>query len=49
MRIILQCDRHTKVDDTLQVLQFMSVRQRLYYTVCIFIFKILDMSGGIKK
>ena len=26
----------------LQALQFMSVRQRLYYNVCIFIFKILN-------
>jgi len=41
MRVILQCDRHTKVERMLQALQFMSIRQRLYYNVCIFIFKIL--------
>ncbi|KAM0724671.1 hypothetical protein ACS0PU_009055 [Formica fusca] len=41
MRIILQCDRHTKVERMLQALQFMSIKQRLYYNVCIFIFKIL--------
>lgn len=39
MRIILQCDRYTRVDDMLQALQFMSIRQRLHYNVCIFIFK----------
>ena len=39
MRVILQCDRHTKVERMLQALQFMSVRQRLYYNVCTFIFK----------
>lgn len=41
MRVILQCDRHTKVERMLQALQFMSIRQRLYYNVCIFIFKVL--------
>lgn len=41
MRVILQCDRYTKVEYMLQSLQFMSIRQRLYYNVCIFIFKIL--------
>jgi hypothetical protein len=41
MRVILQCDRHTKVERMLQALQFMSIRQRLFYNVCIFIFKIL--------
>jgi len=42
MRVILQCDRYTKVEDTLEALQFMSVRQRLRYNICIFIFKILN-------
>lgn len=41
MRVILQCDRYTKVEHMLQALQFMSVRQRLYYNVCLFIFKIV--------
>ena len=48
MRVILQCDRYTKVEYMLQTLQFMSgyvqvmsVRERLYYNICIFIFKIL--------
>ncbi|CAL1687504.1 unnamed protein product [Lasius platythorax] len=41
MRVILQCDRHTKVERMLQALQFMFIRQRLYSNVCIFIFKIL--------
>lgn len=42
MRVILQCSRYTKVEDMLQALQFMSVRQRLYYNVGVFIFKILN-------
>jgi len=39
MKLILQCDRYTKVKDILEALQFMSIRQRLR---CIFIFKILN-------
>jgi len=41
MRVILHCDRYTKVERMRDALQFMSIRQRLYYNVCIFIFKIL--------
>ena len=40
MRVILQCDRRTKVENMLQALQFMAIRQRLYYNMCIFVFKI---------
>lgn len=42
MSVILQCNRYTKVERMLQALQFMSVRQRLYYNVCTFIFKIIN-------
>lgn len=42
MRVILQCDRYTKVEDMLEALQFMSVRQRLRYNIYIFTFKILN-------
>jgi len=42
MRVMLHCDRHTKTKHMLQALQFMSVRQRLCYSVCIFIYKILN-------
>lgn len=42
MRVILQCDRRTKIECMLQALQFMTVRQRLYYNMCIFIFKVLN-------
>jgi len=42
MRVILQCNRYTKVEDMLEALQFMSVRQRLRYNICIFIYKILN-------
>lgn len=41
MRVILQCNRYTKIEHMLQALQFMSIKQRLYYNVCIFIFKII--------
>jgi len=41
MRVILHCDRYTKVECMRDALQFMSIKQRLYYNVCIFIFKIL--------
>src|SRR5436190_4025821 len=41
MRVILQCDRYTKVEIMLHALQFMSIRQRLYYNVCIFVFKMV--------
>jgi len=42
MRVILQCDRRTKIKDMLEALQFMSVKQRLQYNICIFIFKLLN-------
>jgi len=35
-------DRYTKTEYVLQALQFMSVKQRLYHSVCIFIYKILN-------
>lgn len=41
MRVILQCRRETKVEYMLQALQFMSVRQRLRYNTCIFVFKMV--------
>lgn len=41
MRVILQCNRYTKIEHMLEALQFMSIKQRLHYRVCIFIFKIL--------
>lgn len=39
MRVISHCDRYTRVD---LMLQFMSVRQRVYYNACIFISKIIN-------
>lgn len=42
MRVILQCDRRAKVQWMLLTLQFMNIRQRLYYNMCIFIYKILN-------
>lgn len=39
MRVILQCKRETKVETMRNALCFMSIRQRLNYNACIFIFK----------
>jgi len=39
MRAMLYCDGYTKTE---RMLQFMSVKQRLYHSVCIFIYKILN-------
>jgi len=41
MRVILHCDRYTRIEDMLHALQFMSIKQRLYYVCCIFVYKIL--------
>jgi len=42
MRVISHCDKYTKIKYMLRVLQFMSVKQRLHCTVCIFIYEILN-------
>ena len=42
MRVILHCDRYTKIEHMLQALQFMNIKQRLYYNVCVFIYKIMN-------
>jgi len=42
LRIVLHCGKYTKIEHVLQVLQFLSVKQRLHYTVCIFVYKILN-------
>jgi len=42
MRVILHCDKYTKIERMLQALQFMSIKQRLYYSVCVFMYKILN-------
>jgi len=46
MRVILQCDRYTRVERMLQALQFTSMRQRLYYNVCILQF-VFEMVKGM--
>jgi len=40
MRVVLHRDRCTKIEH--MVLQFMSVKQKLRYTVCIFVYKMLN-------
>jgi len=47
MRVILQCNRFTKVEHMLQALQFMSVRQRVCYNVAVLIFKILNNMASV--
>jgi len=42
MRVILHCDKYIKIERMLQALQFISIKQRLYYSVCVFIYKILN-------
>jgi len=42
MRVILYCDKCAKIDYMLQALQFISIKQRLYYSVCVSIYKILN-------
>jgi len=41
MRVILHCDKHIRVDH-MQALRFVSIKQRLHYSVYIFIYKILN-------
>jgi len=36
------CDKYTKIDYVLQVLQFISIKRRLYYSVCVFIYKVFN-------
>jgi len=42
MRVIMHCDKYTKIEHMLQALQFMSIKQRLYYSVCVFIYMIIN-------
>jgi len=51
MKVILHCDKHTKIDHTLQTLQFASIKQRLYYSVCVFIYKTLNnmLPGSLRN
>lgn len=42
MRVILKCNRYTPITVMLDTLQFMSVKQRIYYNTIIFIFKIKE-------
>jgi len=47
MRIILRCNRFTKVEHMLQALQFMSVKQRVCYNMAVFTFKILNNMASV--
>ncbi|XP_046750591.1 uncharacterized protein LOC124413848 [Diprion similis] len=41
MRAILRCDRYTRVRDMLNAVNFLTIRQRLMYNVCLFVYKIM--------
>jgi len=41
MRIILRCNYRTKIKDMLEALNFMSIRERIEYNVCILIHKMI--------
>lgn len=41
MRITLRCNIRARIRDMLEALQFMSVKQRIIYYVCIFIHKVI--------
>ena len=42
MRIILRCNRRTKIKDMLEALKFMNIKQRIEYNVYIMIFKMVN-------
>ena len=42
MRIILRCNKRTKIKDMLEALRFMSIKQRIEYNVYILVFKIIN-------
>lgn len=42
MRIILRCNYRTRIKDMLEALQFMSIRERIEYNVCIFVYKMIN-------
>jgi len=38
--IILNCDKRAKIERMLQALHFMSIKQKLYYSICVFIYNL---------
>jgi len=42
MRIILSCNRRERVLNMLEVLQFMSIQERIEYNVCQLVYKIVN-------
>lgn len=40
MRVILNCDKYTRINDMLQTLQWHSVKQRIHFNTLLFIFKL---------
>ena len=43
MRIILRCNRRTKISDMLEALQFLSIKQRINYNLYMLIFKMINV------
>ena len=42
MRIILRCDRRERIVNMLEALQFMSIKERIEYNICMLIYKIVN-------
>ena len=42
MKIILRCNYRTRIEDMLKALQFMSIKERIKYNVCILIHKMVN-------
>lgn len=42
MRIILRCNYRARIKDMLEALQFMSVKERIEYNVCILVYKMIN-------
>jgi len=42
MRIVLRCNRGVRTADILQALNFMSIKERIGFNVCLLIFKMIN-------
>lgn len=42
MRIILHCNKRTRIADMLEALQWLNIKQRIYFNVLLFIYKLLN-------
>lgn len=42
MRVILRCNRYARICDMLEALNFMSIKERIDFNVCILVYKIIN-------